>query len=134
MKLPLILTGAVTSVVVFGAVIGSAATLTNTVPALGANTASVASCDSTVTTAWDTTYEATIGAYKVTNVTVSSLDGVACDGATLKVTLTATDNSALGTEKDATVAEIDTEKVLDFSADNIDVADAANVSVVLVSP
>lgn len=133
MRIPRIFAGAVGGVVVFGAVVGSAATLANTVPALGADTASVASCDTAVTTAWDTTYDATLGAYKVTTVTIGALDGVACADATLKVTLTASDNSSLG-EKTATVAALDTEKVVDYTAENVLAADATNVSVVLVGP
>lgn len=133
MKFPRIIAAAAVGVVVVGAVVGSAATLGNTVTKLGADVASVASCDTTVTTSWDTAYDATLGAYEVTNVTIGALDGAACANATLKVTLVGTSNNSLG-EKTATVLSTDSSKVVDYSADNIIAENAANVAVVLVGP
>jgi hypothetical protein len=116
------------------AVFGSAASITLTVPKLGADTAAVASCDTALTTSWDSAYDATLGAYEVTTVTVSAIDGVACENGTLKVTLSNTSNAALGSEKTASIASTDTSKALNFSADNIAAENVANVNVVIVGP
>lgn len=132
MRFPRFFASAGIAAIVGAAVIGSAAALTNTVPALGGDTAAVASCDTDVTTSWDTAYDATVGGYKVTNVTVASIDGAACENAMLKVTLANSDNTALGSEQSATILAEDFEKVLDFSADNVPAEDITNVSVVLV--
>lgn len=116
------------------AVFGSAASITNTVPKLGGSSAAVAACDSTVTTSYATAYDAALGAYEVTDVTVGALDGTNCNGATLKVTLSNTSNVALGSEKTGTVAGTDTSKVVSYASDNVTASDVANVNVVLVGP
>jgi|GEM_PF-4438726 len=134
MRIPRIFAGAVGGVVVLGAVVGSAATLTNAVPAMGADTASIASCDTAVTTAWETAYDATLGAYKVTNVTIGAIDGAACAGATLKVTLTGAAGASLGEKTGSAIISTDTSKVVDYSALNVSAESAQNVSVVLVGP
>lgn len=118
--------------ILMGAVGGSAATITNTVPKLGATTDSVASCDTTVTSAWDSAYDATLGKYEVTTLTVSALDGVACADATMKVTLTDSANAVLGSEKTATIASTDTSKSFSFAADNVPAGDVAKANVVIV--
>jgi hypothetical protein len=115
------------------AVSGSAASITNTVAKVGADTEAVSSCDTTVSTTWDSAFDATLGAYEVTNVTVGALDGATCDGATLKVTLANGSNASLG-EQTAAVASADTSKVLNFSSLNVPAADVLNAAVVLVGP
>lgn len=126
--------GVVGAVLLGATSIGAAASITNTVPKFGANVAAVSSCDNAVTTAWATAYDATLGAYEVTDVTVSALDGTACALATMKVTLTNAANAALGTEKTAAIASTDTSKVLSFAAENIAASAIANVAVVIVGP
>lgn len=116
------------------AVFGSAASITNTVPKLGGGSATVASCDSAVTTAWDSAYDSTIPGYAVTTVTVSGIASPACEGATLKVTLADVSNAALGSEKTGTMATSETSKALDFSADHISTGDVVKVNTVLVGP
>jgi hypothetical protein len=63
-------------VLAFGGVIASAATLgTISNASLGAGVQVVASCDTNgVTVAYQTTFDATLGKYKVTSVDVSGID------------------------------------------------------------
>jgi hypothetical protein len=115
------------------AVTGSAASLTNTVAKVGADTQTVSTCDNAITTSWTSAYDATLGKYKITNVTVGDIDGTNCNGATLKVTLANSSNASLG-EQTATIASTDTSKVLDFSGSNIPAADVTSAATVLVGP
>ena len=131
MRLFNVLGAAVAAVAIGGAVVGSAAAITNTVPTLGGDSASVAACDTTVTTSWDTAYDASIPGYKVTDVTIGGIDGAACVGATLKVTLTGASGVSFG-EKTATILIADTSKVVDYSDDDVSAEGATGVSVVLV--
>lgn len=119
---------------VMGAVGASAATITNTVPKLGASTDTVSSCDTAVTSTWDSAYDPAVGGYEVTTLTVGGLDGVACATATIKVTLATTANAVLGTEKTALILPIDTSKAFNFSADNIPAANVAKANIVIVGP
>lgn len=112
----------------------AAASITLTVPKIGSASASVTSCDSAVSSSWNSAYEAAIGEYEVTTVTVSDLDGAACNGATLKVSLSKADNTQLGSEVTATVASTDTSKSLDFSGQNLKASEVGKVHVALVGP
>jgi hypothetical protein len=134
LKFSKILVALFVGVALTGAVFGAAASITVTTPKLGADTAAVSACDTTLTAAWDSAYDATLGAYEVTSVTISALDGAACDAATMKVTLSNTAGAVLGSEKTATVAAADTSKVLSFASDNVSAELVANVNVVLVGP
>jgi hypothetical protein len=116
------------------AVFGSAASITATVSKLGGDTAAVATCDSSLSASWTSSYDATTAAYEVTDLTVSGIDGAACDGATLKVTLSNTSNAALGSEKTAAIISTDTSKTLSFAADNVPAENVANANVALVGP
>ena len=117
-----------------GAVGASAATITNTVAKLGASTDTVSSCDTAVTSAWTSTYESAIPGYEVGTLTVSALDGAACNGATIKVTLADGANAVLGTEKTAVIAAADVSKAFDFSADNVPSASVIKTNIVIVGP
>jgi hypothetical protein len=78
----------------FGVVGASAASLSVTSGGLGAGDTVVSSCDTAVSVAYTTAYNATSGRYDVTGVTVSGIDG--CDTRTLKVTLRDAANASLG--------------------------------------
>ena len=80
----------------FGAVMAMAATLGGVTPdTLGAEDSPVASCDTNgVATSYPSAWDATDKRYEVTAVTVEGVDD-ACDGLTVKVTLTDSANDAL---------------------------------------
>lgn len=89
--------GLLFGVTMFGAVMGSAASLGGiTADGLGAEAAVIASCDADgVTTAYTTTYNTTgTAGYKVTTVTVAGLAN-ACDGKAIEVRLTGAGNASL---------------------------------------
>jgi hypothetical protein len=88
----------VASLTIFGAVYGFAATLNVGANQLSAGNASVASCQSTGTPTgtYSVAYDSTLGAYKVSGVTVANLDAN-CASKAISVTLTGTGNSNLGT-------------------------------------
>ncbi len=83
---------------IFGAVYGFAATLNVGTNQLSAGNATVASCQQTGTPTgtYSVAYDSTLGAYKVSGVTVTTLD-TNCAGKTVSVTLSGTGNSNLGT-------------------------------------
>lgn len=80
----------------FGTTVASAATLGGvTSQSVGSDTAVVASCDTDgVSIAYINTYSATLGAYEVSGVTVSEIDG-ACAGQAIEVTVFDASNVAL---------------------------------------
>ena len=89
--------GLLFGVTMFGAVMGSAASLGGiTADGLGADDTIIASCDTDgVTTSYTTAYNTTGSAgYKVATVTVSGLNN-ACDGATIEVRLTGAAGASL---------------------------------------
>jgi len=88
----------VLALTIFGAVYGFAATLNVGTNQLSAGNATVASCQAsgTPTGTYTVAYDSTLGAYKVSGVTVTSLDA-GCATKTVSVTLTGTGNSNLGT-------------------------------------
>jgi hypothetical protein len=116
------------------AVFGSAASLTNTVSKLGADSATVATCDNAVSTGWDAAYDASTGEFIVTDVTIANIDDSACEDATLKVQLSKGDNTALGNTQTDTVVASTTSYTLDFSAQKIKASEIEIVHVVLVGP
>ena len=121
--------------VVAAAVMGSAAALTVDTTKLGSGTATISSCNSTaIATSWAATYDATLGEYKVSSVTVDGITGSTCNGATLKLTLSASGGAALGSEYSAAIATADTSKVFDTSGASIAADSVANVSAVIVGP
>ena len=92
-----LLIGAAFGVTMFGAVMGSAASLGGiTSDGLGADDTIVAACDSDgVTTSYTTAYNTTGSAgYKVASVTVSGLNN-ACDGDAIEVRLTGAASASL---------------------------------------
>lgn len=92
-----LLIGATFGVTMFGAVMGSAASLGGiTTDGLGADDTIVAACDSNgVSTAYTTAYNTTgTAGYKVATVTVSGLDNT-CDGDAIEVRLTGAASASL---------------------------------------
>src|SRR3954470_9430867 len=83
----------VLALTIFGAVYGFAATLNVGTNQLSAGNASVASCQAsgTPTGTYAVAYDSTLGAYKVSTVTVTSLD-TNCASKTVSVTLTGAAN------------------------------------------
>ena len=101
--------------IVFGAVFAVAASLGVTSDTLGAGGASVVSCDTDgVTTSYTVGYDSSIPGYKVSTVSVSGIDGTACNGKTMKVTLTGTSNASLA-ERTAALGS-GTSQDFDFSS------------------
>src|SRR5437879_13611997 len=84
---------------VFGAVLGLAASLGVTSKTLGAGNSSVVACQAgTLTASYTTSYDATIPGYKVGVVTISGLDttsGTNCASKAYKITLTGSGNASL---------------------------------------
>ena len=91
----------VLALTIFGAVYGFAATLNVGANTLSAGNASVASCQAsgTPTGTYSVAYDTTTAAYKVSGVTVTSLDA-GCAGKAISVTLT----GAAGATNLATIA------------------------------
>ena len=89
-----LLIGLIAGSAVFAAVYGSAASLgTITDSGVGASSATVAACDTDgVSTAYTTTFSS---GYKVSTVTVSGVDDVACLGKTISVQLADSANAAI---------------------------------------
>ena len=91
-------------VVVFGAVLGLAASLNLTTDTLGAGNAVVASCQATpLNTSYTTTYVAGQPGYQVTTVTVSGL-AAGCENKAYKLTLSGAANASLGEQTGTTPA------------------------------
>jgi hypothetical protein len=88
----------VLALTIFGAVYGFAATLNIGTNQLSAGNATVASCQAsgTPTGTYSVAYDSTLGAYKVSGVTVTGID-TGCNGKSLSVTLTGASNANLGT-------------------------------------
>jgi len=88
----------VLALTIFGAVYGFAATLNVGANQLSAGNATVASCQAsgTPTGTYTVAYDSTLGGYKVSQVTVTSLD-TNCANKAVSVTLTGTGNSNLAT-------------------------------------
>jgi hypothetical protein len=88
----------VLALTIFGAVYGFAATLNVGSNQLSAGNASVASCQAsgTPTGTYAVAYDSTLPGYKVSSVTVTSLD-TNCAGKTVSVSLTGAANANLGT-------------------------------------
>ena len=86
----------VLALTIFGAVYGFAATLNVGANTLSAGNAAVASCESvgTPTGTYAVAYDSTLGAYKVSGVTVTGLDA-GCATKTVSVTLTGAANANL---------------------------------------
>jgi hypothetical protein len=95
------------AVVVSGTVFAMAASLGGiTSNNLGADSAAVATCDSTgVSTSYTTAYDATDGRYEVTAVTVSGIDN-ACDGKAISVTLTNSAGTSVGSGSTTVPADV----------------------------
>lgn len=108
---------------VAGLSLASAAQLTVNSAALGAGAVTVESCDDEVDVDYTTAFQS--GAYVVTAVTVTALDGAACVGQTIEVTVEGT------TAASQTVAAADTSKV--FSGLSISAESVENVAVVIHS-
>lgn len=67
-----------------------------TSPSLGADTATVSSCDTDgVTLAYTNTYDSTLGRYQTTTVAVSGIN-TSCNTKTLSITLKDSSNASLG--------------------------------------
>lgn len=83
---------------IFGAVYGFAATLNVGANTLSAGNASVASCQAsgTPTGTYTVAYDSTLGGYKVSGVTITSLDA-GCATKAVSVTLTGAANANLAT-------------------------------------
>lgn len=108
--------GLLLGMTVFGAVMGSAASLGGITPeGLGADDAIIASCDTDgVTTSQATAYGATgTAGYKVSSVTVGNLND-ACDGKTIEVRLTGAGNASLETQSKTVETGAGTSTTLTF--------------------
>jgi hypothetical protein len=116
--------------IVGSAVFAVAASLGVVSSDLGAGTDSVASCDASVATSYDTAYDATLPGYEVTTVHVTGIATPACDGKQIKVTLANASNASLG-QQSATLATPAADPALDFSASNISAENLANIFVVI---
>jgi hypothetical protein len=91
-------------VVVFGAVLGLAASLNLTTDTLGAGNATVAACQATpLNTSYTTTYVAGQPGYQVTTVTVSGV-AATCQNKAYKLTLSGAANASLGEQTGTTPA------------------------------
>ena len=92
-----VFSGALVALCAFGAVYAMAATLGGiTSNKVGADNVAIASCDTDgVTAAYTTAWDATDKRYEVSTATVGSVND-ACDGETLKVTLTDSAGASLG--------------------------------------
>ena len=134
MKLSRILIVLAVTATIGTAAFASAAITADTVPKLGADVDAVASCDAAVTTTWDSAYEAAIGEFEVTTVTVSAIVDVACLAATLKVQLVKAADVALGTTVSAVIAATETSKILDFSGQSLKASEVDKVAVILTGP
>jgi len=88
----------VLALTIFGAVYGFAATLNIGTNQLSAGNATVASCQAsgTPTGTYSVAYDATLGAYKVSGVTVTGID-TGCGSKAVSVTLTGAAGANLGT-------------------------------------
>lgn len=88
----------VLALTIFGAVYGFAATLNIGTNQLSAGNATVASCQAsgTPTGTYSVAYDSTLGAYKVSGVTVTGID-TGCGSKAVSVTLTGTAGANLGT-------------------------------------
>jgi hypothetical protein len=76
--------------------VGSATTLNASAGSLGAGSAVVSSCDTNgVISSYKTNFDASLGAYAVTAVTISNL-AVACDGKQLQIVVTNADGVSVG--------------------------------------
>lgn len=110
--------GLLLGMTVFGAVMGSAASLGGITPeGLGADDAIIASCDTDgVTTATTTAYNTTGSAgYKVATVTVGGLNDN-CDGKTIEVRLTGASNASLETQSKTVETGAATSTTLTFGS------------------
>ncbi len=88
--------GLVAAVIVFGGVFAAAASLIMSADQVGANNATIGVCDSDgVTTSYSNAWDATDGQYEISTVTVKGVAD-ACDGKTLKVTLTNSAGTDIG--------------------------------------
>lgn len=114
-------------VVVFGAVTAFAATLTVNSKSLGAGNATVASCNSSASVTYNTSYSATLPGYKVTTAPVTS--AVACATMSYKVTLTGAANASLGEVTGTLDASGNASP--DFTASNIAASGVTGISVVI---
>ena len=114
-------------VVVFGAVTAFAATLTVNSKSLGAGNATVASCNSSASVTYNTSYSASLPGYKVTTAPVTS--AVACATMSYKVTLTGAANASLGEVTGTLDASGNASP--DFTASNIAASGVTGISVVI---
>lgn len=108
--------GLLLGMTVFGAVMGSAASLGGITPeGLGADDAIIASCDTDgVTTSHTTAYNTTgTTGYKVATVTVGGLND-ACDGKTIEVRLTGASNASLEAQNKTVETGVATSTTLTF--------------------
>jgi hypothetical protein len=116
--------------------LASAASITLSGAKLGANTESVAACDTAagVTVTWTTAYDSSLPGYKVTQVTVDDID-TACDNAVLRVTLANSSGTALTTLGPVTVdvGAGDDNEVLSVS-DTVPAENVESAAILLTGP
>lgn len=126
-----LLVGAAAATVVFSGVFAAAASLTMSADQLGANNASVGVCDADgVTTSYANAFDATDSRYEVTSVTVKGVAD-ACDGKTLKVTLTNSSGTELGNASLAIPVSAVVDHTLTPLSVNPAAKDVANVHVLI---
>ena len=131
-----ILLGLLAGAMVFSMVIGMAASLGGlTGDSLGADDATVASCDTDgVTSSYTNAYSSTgTAGYKVDSVVVGAIADP-CDGSTMSVTLTGTGGTSLGsasTTVDVDSAASDTSDTVSVAASNVLAESVTGVHVVI---
>jgi hypothetical protein len=124
------LAAVVAAVTVFTMVYAVAASLGVTSGGLGAGSDTVASCDTAVSTSYDTAYSAALPGYKVTTVHVTGIATTACDGKSIRVTLVGALDVSLA-EKTGTLATPAVDPAFDFSSSNVAASDVVKVAVVI---
>jgi len=117
-------------VCVFGIVGASAATLGGiTGPALGADTVVIASCDTNgVTLAYTNAYDATLGRYQTTSVTVS---GIAATCASKSLALTLKDATGVALGSGAVASIVGTSAVVTLTAPGANANAVAGAALVI---
>ena len=117
----------VTCLVGAATVAGSAASIAVDAGHLGAAREAAAQCQGTPPVTIDDNGGSPA---EVTTVTVSSIDGGACDGSTLKITLVGAGGAAMSTERSAVISSGDTQKVFNYASEHIELNDVAGASTV----
>lgn len=116
----------IAGVVVFGAVTAFAAGFTVTSTTVVSGSASVTGCNATAAASYNTVWDTTLKAYKVSTAPVTT--AAACKGMAYKVTLQNASNASLG-EVTGTLDAVTGNAAPDFSSLNVLAWNVAGISV-----